>query len=207
MTLLNLFFIENKFWLCQDLHVFEKKQTTTTKKQIECHLLQILPCALRVNCRLTLLLLNTTCPVLANSVDPDQLASSEEANWSGSTLFVTQYVNLNQQSRSSNLKGWKLEMWHLNLFWQEKEKKKNKFMLFCCFFSQGVKMGNANFLGDWALRPSFVLYPCMKRKVDENKMDTHMHTSLAPDPFFIFLFFFFFFFFFFFEGTQHLYSL
>ena len=28
---------------------------------------------------LTLLLLNTTCPVLANSADPDQLAS-EEAN-------------------------------------------------------------------------------------------------------------------------------
>ena len=28
---------------------------------------------------LSLLLLNTTCPVLANSVDPDQLAS-EEAN-------------------------------------------------------------------------------------------------------------------------------
>ena len=28
---------------------------------------------------LTLLLLNTTCPLLANSVDPDQLAS-EEAN-------------------------------------------------------------------------------------------------------------------------------
>ena len=26
---------------------------------------------------ITLLLLNTTCPVLANSVDPDQLASSE----------------------------------------------------------------------------------------------------------------------------------
>ena len=36
---------------------------------------------------LTLLLLNMTCPVLANSVDPDQLAS-EEANWSGSSLFV-----------------------------------------------------------------------------------------------------------------------
>ena len=35
---------------------------------------------------LTLLLLNTTCPVLANNVDPDQLAS-EEANWSGSTLL------------------------------------------------------------------------------------------------------------------------
>ena len=28
----------------------------------------------------------------ANSVDPDQLASSE-ANWSGSALFVIQYVN------------------------------------------------------------------------------------------------------------------
>ena len=29
--------------------------------------------------KLTLLMLNTSCPVLANSVDPDQLAS-EEAN-------------------------------------------------------------------------------------------------------------------------------
>ena len=44
---------------------------------------------------LTLLLLNTTCLVLANSVDPDQLAS-EEANWSETTLFVIQYVNLYQ---------------------------------------------------------------------------------------------------------------
>ena len=42
--------------------------------------------------QLTLLLLNTTCLVLANSVDPDQLAS-EEANWSGSALFVIKYVN------------------------------------------------------------------------------------------------------------------
>ena len=32
-------------------------------------------------------------PAFANSVDPDQLAS-EEANWSGSALFVIQYVNL-----------------------------------------------------------------------------------------------------------------
>ena len=37
---------------------------------------------------LTLLLLNMTCPVLANSVDPDQLAS-EEANWSVSALFFS----------------------------------------------------------------------------------------------------------------------
>ena len=58
---------------------------------------------------LTLLLLNTTCPVLANSVDPDQLASSE-ANWSGSALFVIKYVNFYQKPGSSNLIGWKLEM-------------------------------------------------------------------------------------------------
>ena len=31
----------------------------------------------------------------ANSVDPDQMAS-EEAIWSGSTLFVIQFVNLNK---------------------------------------------------------------------------------------------------------------
>ena len=40
---------------------------------------------------LTLLLLNTACPVLANRVDPDQLVS-EEANWSRSALFVIKYV-------------------------------------------------------------------------------------------------------------------
>ena len=59
--------------------------------------------------KLTLLLLSMTCPVLANRVDPDQLASSE-ANWSGSALFVIQYVNLYQQPGSSNLIGWKLEV-------------------------------------------------------------------------------------------------
>ena len=58
---------------------------------------------------LTLLLLNTTCPVLANSVDPDQLAF-EEANWSGSALFVIIYVNFYQKPRLSNLTGWKLEV-------------------------------------------------------------------------------------------------
>ena len=45
----------------------------------------------------------------ANSVDPDQLAS-EEANWSGSALFVIKYVNLYQQPSSSNLISWKLEV-------------------------------------------------------------------------------------------------
>ena len=57
---------------------------------------------------LTLLLLNTTCLVLANIVDPDQLASEEEANWSGSALFVIKYVKLYQQPGSSNLIGWEL---------------------------------------------------------------------------------------------------
>ena len=47
-------------------------------------------------------------PSFANSVDPDQLASSE-ANWSGSALFAVKYVNLYQQPGSSNLIGWKLE--------------------------------------------------------------------------------------------------
>ena len=58
---------------------------------------------------LTLLLLNMTCPVLANSVDPDQLAS-EEANLPGSALFVIKYVNFYQKPGSSNLIGWKLEV-------------------------------------------------------------------------------------------------
>ena len=58
---------------------------------------------------LTLPLLNTSCPVLANSVDPDQLAS-KEANWSGSALFVIKYVNFYQKPGSSNLIGWKLEV-------------------------------------------------------------------------------------------------
>ena len=49
------------------------------------------------------------CPAFENSVDPDQLAS-EEANWSGSALFVIKYVNLYQQPRLSNLIGWKLEV-------------------------------------------------------------------------------------------------
>ena len=47
-------------------------------------------------------------PAFANSVDPDQLASSE-ANWSGSALFAIKYLNLQKQSVSSNLIGWKLE--------------------------------------------------------------------------------------------------
>ena len=49
------------------------------------------------------------CLTFANSVDLDQLAS-EEANWSGSALFVIRFVNLYQQSGSSNLIGWKFEM-------------------------------------------------------------------------------------------------
>ena len=54
-----------------------------------------------------LVLLNPDIPAFANSVDPDQLA---EANWSGSVLFAIKYVNLYQQSGSSNLIGRKLEV-------------------------------------------------------------------------------------------------
>ena len=53
----------------------------------------------------------------ANIVDPDQLAS-KEANWSGSALFVIQYVNLYQLCGSSNLIGWKLEVAVASLFIQ-----------------------------------------------------------------------------------------
>ena len=38
-----------------------------------------------------------------NSIDPDQLA-----NWSGSALFVIQYVTLYKKSGLSNLIGWQL---------------------------------------------------------------------------------------------------
>ena len=48
-------------------------------------------------------------PAFANSVDLDQLAS-EEANWSGSALFVIKYLNLYEQLGSSNLTSWKLEV-------------------------------------------------------------------------------------------------
>ena len=48
-------------------------------------------------------------PAFANSVDSDQLASSE-ASWSGSTLFAIKYMDLNQQPGSSNLIDWKLEV-------------------------------------------------------------------------------------------------
>ena len=58
--------------------------------------------------KLTLLLLNTTCPVLANSVDPDQLAS-EEANWSGSALSLNMWISIKRPG-SSYLIGWKLEV-------------------------------------------------------------------------------------------------
>ena len=54
---------------------------------------------------LTLIQLFTTTPTFANSVNPDQMAS-EEAIWSGSTLFVIQFVNLNKNIIWYNLIGW-----------------------------------------------------------------------------------------------------
>ena len=55
-----------------------------------------------------LVLLNPDKPCFTTHVDPDQLAS-EKPNWSGSALFVIQYVNLYQQSGLSNLISWQLE--------------------------------------------------------------------------------------------------
>ena len=49
---------------------------------------------------LNLFLLFTTTPTFANSVDPDQMASE-----SGSTLFVIQFVNLDENIISCNLIG------------------------------------------------------------------------------------------------------
>ena len=59
-----------------------------------------------------------TCPVLANSVDPDQLAS-EKANWSGSAPFVIKYANFYQKPELSNLIGWKLEVGVASWFIQQ----------------------------------------------------------------------------------------
>ena len=78
-------------------------------QRISANTARTLPISIMLFSFLTLLLLNTARPVLANSVDPDQLAS-EEANWSGSALFIIKYVNLYQKPRSSNLIGWKLEV-------------------------------------------------------------------------------------------------
>ena len=45
--------------------------------------------------------------------------ASSEANWSGSALFVIQYVNLYQLSGSSDLIGWKFEKGVASLFIQQ----------------------------------------------------------------------------------------
>ena len=44
-----------------------------------------------------------------NTVDPDQMAS-EEAIWSGSTLFFIQFMNLYEQTSLSYQIGWLSEM-------------------------------------------------------------------------------------------------
>ena len=62
-----------------------------------------------LNVNLTLILLFRTTPTFANSVDPDQMAS-EEAIWSGSTQFVIQFVNLNENIIWRNRIGWYSEM-------------------------------------------------------------------------------------------------
>ena len=64
-------------------------------------------------------------PVWANNVDPDQLAS-EEANWSGSALFVIKYVNFYQNpDQVIWLAGYYKWAWHLNLFGMARVKVNN----------------------------------------------------------------------------------
>ena len=53
---------------------------------------------------LTLILLFMTTTTFANSVDPNQMAS--KAIWSGSTLFVIEFVNLKENIIWCNLIGW-----------------------------------------------------------------------------------------------------
>ena len=55
------------------------------------------------------ILLNPDCPVFWNSEEPDHLAS-KVASWSGSALFVIEYMDLYQQPESSYLIGWKVEV-------------------------------------------------------------------------------------------------
>ena len=95
---------------------FSKKSNVKPEAWCQCSLYEYIDVVLSNNLHdwmlkmiLTLLLPNTTCPVLANTVDPDQLAS-EEVNWSESALFVIKYVNYDQKPGLNNLIGWKLEV-------------------------------------------------------------------------------------------------
>ena len=70
-----------------------------------CYFMKIVSWGDNLHNMLTLILLFTTTPTFANSVDPDQMAS-EKAIWSGSTLFVIQFVILNENIFWCNLIGW-----------------------------------------------------------------------------------------------------
>ena len=79
-------------------------QSMKNNSQLKNAPLDITTCSVK-NIILTLILLFTTTPTFANSVDPDQMAS-EEAIWSGSTLFVILFVILNENILWHNLIGW-----------------------------------------------------------------------------------------------------
>ena len=105
-----------RFLTLQPIFFFSKKSNVKPEAWCQCSLYEYIDVVLSNNLHdwmlkmiLTLLLPNTTCPVLANTVDPDQLAS-EEVNWSESALFVIKYVNYDQKPGLNNLIGWKLEV-------------------------------------------------------------------------------------------------
>ena len=61
---------------------------------------------------LTLLLLNRTCPVLANSVDPDQLATDQDLH----CLSLNMWISTKNLDQVIWLAGNKKLAWYLNLF-------------------------------------------------------------------------------------------
>ena len=67
---------------------------------------------------LTPVLLNSYMPCLCKQYLWRQ-GISEEANWSGSTLFFIKYLNLYHPPRSNNLIGWKLEVGVASQFIQQ----------------------------------------------------------------------------------------
>ena len=131
------FFFLDMFWSTCKLKWFERRWVF------------ILESLLLILCHfLTLLLLNTTCPVLANSVDPDQLASSE-ANWSGFALFVINMWISIKKPGSSNLIGWKLEV--VNLFSMRRVNVIiNKQAGLHSRFQSQLCLVQSNFYGDWS---------------------------------------------------------
>ena len=81
-------------------------KNTERQSWVSCVLSDLdLQCSPLIQQFLTLLLPNTKCPVLANSVDPDQKPTDLDLH-----CLSLKYVNFYQKTGSSNLIGLKLEV-------------------------------------------------------------------------------------------------